>query len=201
MDDTRGSQRKPEHRPNTEAFVTTSRWLYLSAKLTRSERKFRLDGEPIETRTILFGTANIDRDRISIATDTTNTARDLTCSIEAASDKPDRGPWTLNVGYNEVNQEVGLPNEWFVACYLPKEIFDQLENEFLTKNARYVAGSCTTDMWVSKVDSSAPLALGVTWVLRPGQYSNPKLGQGKLTMFRWSLAPESFSTQNPYPHR
>ncbi|SCB53806.1 hypothetical protein GA0061098_102113 [Bradyrhizobium shewense] len=200
MDDATEPQRKPAYQETTEAFVPTPRWLYLSAELARIERKFRLDQDHTESRTILFGKATIDLDRVSIATDTTNTTCELTCSIETASDKPSRDPWAINVGYNSINRELGLPDEWFVACYLPKESFDQLESEFLAKNARYVSASCTTDMCVSKADFNAPLAQGVTWLLQPGHYSNPKMGLGKLTMFRWSLAPQSLSTQNPYIH-
>lgn len=192
------SQRKSEHQDVTEPFVTTSRWLHLRAELSRIERKFRLDQKPIEKRTILFGMATLDRDCISIAAESTNCTRKLTCSIEAASDEVNRGPWAMNVGYNPVNQEIGLPEEWFVACYLPKEVFDQLEHEFLNTNARYISGSCTTDMWVSKRDADAPLEREITWLLRPGQHRGPKMGLGTATMFRWSLAPFSVAAQDPY---
>jgi hypothetical protein len=183
------SQGRSERRDVTEAFASTSRWLYFSAELSRVERKFRLDGELIERRTILFGMATLDRDCISIATDATNNTRKLTCSIESASNEANRGPWAINIGYNPVNRELGLAEEWFVACYLPREIFDQLEHEFLNQSARYVSGSCTTDMWLSKLDADAALGQGIIWLLRPGQDGGHQMSQGMATMFRWSLAP------------
>lgn len=196
MEQPSGSQRKSERRD--EAFASTSRWLYFRAELARIERKFRLDRGLIERRTILFGTATLDRDGISIATDATSNTRKLTCTIETASNDTNRGPWAINIGYNPVNCEMGLAEEWFVACYLPGEIFDQLEHEFLNQSARHVSASCATDMWLSKLDAEAALGQGITWLLRPGQDGGPQMSQGMATMFRWSLPPHLALAQDPY---
>jgi hypothetical protein len=179
-------ERKLEHPQISDTLISTQRWVYFSGQLLRSERNFRHDGSTLEKRVILFGNANVDRDRVSLATDPAKSTSVLNLSVQAGLEKPNRAPWTVNIGYNPIDKEVGQPDEWFISCHLPKDIFDQLDEEFLNQNARFLSGACTTDMWISPEASSASLAQGIAWFLGPGKHATPEMGHGHLMLFRWS---------------
>ena len=182
------------------SLVKTARWIYFDAEILRSERRFDRDDDTdaVRERNQLFGLARIDRDRIALAENPTNSSRNLKFYLEVASGMEGRGEWTTGIGYNVEVADVGISDEWFMVCRLPELVFRQISQEFLNGEMRFISGACRSEMWLRSTDAVAPLAKRVTWYLEPGKYSSPKIGLGRLTTFRWSLAPAASSATNPY---
>lgn len=182
------------------SLVKTARWIYFDAEILRSERRFDHDGDTdaVRERNQLFGLARIDRDRIALAEDPTNISQNLKCYLEAASGMEGRGEWTTGIGYNVEVADVGIADEWFMVCRLPELVFRQISKEFLNGEMRFISGACRSEMWLKSADAVAPLAKRVTWYLEPGKHWSPKVGLGRLMMFRWSLVPAASNSTNPY---
>jgi len=97
--------------------------------------------------------------------------------------------WTVMIGFNPGDREIGTTNDWWMECYAPREAFDKLLADFLDGKVNTISLGCKTDAWVTSADWYANVGDWVTWYLEPKEYS-PEPARGKINQFSWELVPK-----------
>ena len=136
-----------------DSLVRIARWLYFDACIHHSERRF----DPAESvsagRTVLLGSAPLHDDRVDLFPEGSSNTRKCLFSAEAASSRKGRVEWVAHIGHNNAVSDLRLTSEWFLSCFLPDEIFGELNEHFMTGRAKFILGAVESDMRVTPQDA------------------------------------------------
>jgi len=160
-------------------------FLFSASRLVLQRQYDHHDGTQ-KRRLQFFGTAALGSDRIAIAGQPKHARKQLLFIAETSTSS--RSPWSVSLGYNASDPVIGLPEEWYLHCFLPDDIFDALHRDYLERRTDSIEGACLTDIPVDSAESKA-ISPGVTWLLEPGEYFSAR-GAASLTMFRWNVRPK-----------
>jgi hypothetical protein len=144
------------------------------------------DSGPMKTSLNFKGIARFENDRFSIIGN-----KEFATSIIQISFSPTQVEselWTAGLGFIESDWEIGNDNEWFLACYISNECFNDIlhayKNNFFDRMTFSIRGS----FWAHEHEQHKPPSGNVCWYLVPDKYGCP-IEKTVIRSIDWSYLP------------
>lgn len=161
--------------------------------------------EPVIVRRIR-GTARLEDRSLSVVGDPKSKTRTLVMSIEASDWRPNREPVADDelgttfsnflggamLGFNRHDWEIGNDDEWWSACYLPKQFVQELEASIVSRQLTSVRVGLALRGLYSDEGDWAPVSARSNLFLRPNRKDNdieyPDLATGFVSSIAFTTA-------------
>lgn len=100
--------------------------------------------------------------------------------------------WTASIGFLEEDWHVGTEGRFFIECYVPKDVFDNVLHGYISGKTHSLSVGLRTTLWVAEAHRYMPVSSPLDWFLMPtvsSGYPSSRLESGKITSLAWREAP------------